>query len=128
GRGALSLPVKSELLSVRAKPVLVLKGIEITEFWFYLTIIILLLAGIIAGWTLRYRFLVQAGRKIVIAERDVVNAFSMIRKDIDKIIKNYAVRRLSKRDAENKFLLNKIERGIEEMEGYIVENIKEINK
>lgn len=127
-RGALSLPVKSEFLQARIKPALVLGGIEITEVWFYIALIILLASGIVVGWTLRYRFLAQTGRKIVIAERDIINVFTMIKKDIDKILKNYTAVRLSKRDAENKFLLNKIDSDIEKMEGYILENIKEINK
>lgn len=127
-RGALSLSVKSELLQVKVKPALVLGSIEITEVWFYVASILLLSAGIIVGLILRFSFLTQTGRKIVIAERDIINAFTMIKKDIDKILKNYTAGRLSKRDAETKFFLNKIDNDIEKMEDYILENIKEINK
>lgn len=44
-RGALSLPVKSDF-KVKERPLLTLGGIEITQFWFFVGLLIILLIGV----------------------------------------------------------------------------------
>ena len=126
-RGALSLPVKSDLVYVRERPLFTIHGFEITSFWFYIAAILFLLAGIAVGWIMSRRWLAQAGRKAIVAERDVVNAFALTRADLEKMLKNYSDKHIDEHEAaEMEFLLKKIKTRLEQVEKYIVDNIAEI--
>jgi len=123
-RGALSLVVKSKL-QVRDKPLLTLAGIKITQFWFFIGLIIVLIGGFAIGWFSYRIWRKQVSRKVIIAQRDVTNTFNIIKKDIEKILKG-----CSGKDelSEAEFILNKIKKDIEKMQKYVVENIKEISE
>jgi len=127
-RGAQSLPVKSDLVTVREKPLFTMAGIEITQFWFYTFTSLLFLGAILAGWLWYRQRRKKADKKMAIAQRDVVNLFMTTRKDIDGMLKNYADGRIDDREAaEMEFVLKEIKSNLEKMEKYIIENIGEIN-
>ncbi len=89
-RGALSLPVLSDTLTVKQRPVLVLGSLEITQFWFFTLLILVLLASFGAGWFLVYLKQVQQGRKVTIAQRDIANIIAGMKKDVDSILIKYS--------------------------------------
>ena len=127
GRGALSLPVKSEIFKVRERPILVLGGFEIIQFWFFAGIIAIILSAFATGWFSYRLWRERVGRKVVIAQRDVVNAFDQVKNNLDKMLKNYGDKQIDAREAvEMAFLLKKTKTDLEKTQKYIVENIKEI--
>ena len=128
-REALSLPVHSEFIKVRERPIITIAGFGITQFWFFVGLIVILFLGFGGGWFSYRLWREQLGRKVVIAERDVVTVFNLIKTDVDKALRSYADKRVDEREAtEMEFLLNKIKGNLEKMQKYILENIKEISE
>lgn len=126
-RSALSLPVKSEMLRVREKPVLVIGSFEVTQFWLFMYLIILLLIGVGIGWA-SYRFwAVRIEHKTIIAKRDISNLLAGITKAVDSVNSN-----LDKPDFEEKnrieakFHAEKARQDLKKMEKYLIEEIEEI--
>lgn len=127
-RGALSLVTKSEFIKVRERPLLTIAGIGITQFWFFASLILILVAGFAAGWFSYRLWRAQLERKIVIAQRDVVSSFQQLTKDIDKMLMRYADKKIEEYEAsEIEFLLRRVRADLTKMQKYIVENIEEIS-
>ncbi|MBI4139177.1 hypothetical protein HY479_03440, partial [Candidatus Uhrbacteria bacterium] len=128
-RGALSLPAQSELFTVHERPLLTLFGFDITQTWFFVGLILIVLGGFAAGWV-SYRFWkVQVGHRVVIAQRDVVTVANLVKKDLDKMLESYADRTITGREvSEIEFLVKKAKANVEKMEKYLVENIGDIPK
>jgi len=128
-RGAISLPAQSEIFTVHERPLLTLFGIDITQTWFFVGLIAILLGGFAAGWV-SYRFWkVQVGHRVVIAQRDVVTVANLVKKDLDKMLESYADRTITGREvSEIEFLVKKAKANVEKMEKYLVENIGDIPK
>jgi len=81
-----------------------------------------------AGWFAYYRWRGQLGRRVVIAQRDVVNILDNIKKDLDKLLKNYSGKDLSKSDiTEMKYTLKTMNEYLEKSRRYVIDNIREIN-
>lgn len=128
-RGALSLPIKSELFKVREKPLFIVAGVGITQFWFFTSIIILLIGGFGVGLMSHRLWKAQLSRKTIVAQRDVVSSFDVIGKDVEKALSSYSDKRVTKSEAsEISFLLKKVKEDLGKMQKYIVENIDEIRK
>lgn len=128
-RGALSLPVKSEVFKIKERPLFTIAGFGITQFWFFVGLIVILLAGFGVGTLSHHLWKAQLARRTVVAQRDVVSSFDVIGKDIDKALSNYQDNRVSKTEAsEIDFLLKKVKGNLGKMKKYIVENIDEIPK
>ena len=128
-RGALSLPVKSETFTIRERPLLTIAGIEITQFWFFIALLIIILGGFATGWFSYQIWRTQLGRKTIIAQRDIINNSELIEKDISKLLKSIESRNVDiHKLTEIEFILRKIRDNITKDRKYIVENINEINK
>ncbi|HEY5588138.1 MAG TPA: cohesin domain-containing protein [Candidatus Paceibacterota bacterium] len=126
---ASSLPVSSETISIKLKPLLVLGGVGITQTWFFIILIIILLCSFSAGWFSYRKWRGQLERRTIIAQRDVSNILDNISTDINKMLKNYADGDLSESDkSEMEFTLKKMKSNLEKSQSYIVDNIREINK
>jgi hypothetical protein len=84
-RGALSLSTEQAEFSFVEKPVISLFGLDITLRGLIITLIVIGL--LIAGWFYRKALLHSAKtqRESVIISRDLANAFSVIKKDLDRI-------------------------------------------
>jgi len=122
-RGAISLPVRSDMVAVSAKPIVIFAGIGVTPGALFIIITILLLGGFAAGWFLNRQAGEQRKRKIVIAKRDIVNVFNLIKKDIATAM---AVK--DGKPHEIMHHLEKATKDMEKMEKYIVEGVEEIDK
>ncbi|MBI2099386.1 hypothetical protein HYT45_03185 [Candidatus Uhrbacteria bacterium] len=126
-RGALSLPVSAEV-SVRERPFIVIGGFELSKAWLLFFLLALLGAGAAAGWYLQNLASKQRNRKIIIAERDVVNAFDAVGKSIEAVISKLDGELDEKGVTEIKFLLKRVRTNQDRVKKYIIENIEEINK
>lgn len=125
---ASSLPVSSELIRVRPRPVFTLGWLEITETWFFVALIVLLLVSFGAGWFSYRERRRQISRRAIIAQRDVVNILDNINKDLEAMIKNYADGKLKKSESnEIEYTLNKVKEYLNKSRRYVIENIREIS-
>ncbi|MCL5733944.1 MAG: cohesin domain-containing protein [Patescibacteria group bacterium] len=127
--GASSYPTKPVQITVESKPLFLIGGIAVTQFWFFAGLILILL--LIFSWVIMiYRFRKSAvGRRTVIAERDVVNAFNMINEDIGKV--GEKMKKYDKSDPsvnEIIFVVNKIKDRVDKMKKYIADNIGDISQ
>ena len=128
-RGALSLPVKSDEINVRERPILTIGGIGITYSWFLLGLIIIFGGAFLGGWYVRRTAASQRERRILIAERDVNSALVNIKADVEKMIREHKGNGQLEESIETKvnFLLKKINDSITKNKSYILENIEEID-
>lgn len=125
---ASSFPTVSESIKVRPKPVLVLGSLEITQVWFFIILIIILLGSFGAGYFTYHKWRGQLGRRVVIAQRDVINAFDNIEKDIDILLKEHDGENISKsKTSEIKIILKRMKENVSKFHQYVVDNIREIN-
>ncbi|EKD23811.1 MAG: hypothetical protein ACD_81C00179G0004 [uncultured bacterium] len=128
-RGALSLPVTSEVVTVKQRPVLILGSLEITQFWFFTLLIVILLGGFGAAWLYVRLKEAQQARKVIIAQRDIANAIATIKKDVDGILAKYADDKIDETEvSEIQYLAKKISTNLDRARKYIVEDIGDINK
>jgi hypothetical protein len=124
---ASSFPVSSDIISVQQRPALVIGSIEVSQAWFFVIMIIVLLGSFGVGWFSYRSWRGQLERKVVIARRDVVNIIENLDKEIDKILKDSKKEEISKSDFVNmKYSLEKMKESLEKAGRYVVENIKEI--
>lgn len=128
-RGALSLPVLSDVLTVKQRPVLILGALEITQFWFFTLLMFILAGSFAAGWFMVRMKGIQQGHKVVIAQRDIANAIAVIKKDIEAILVKYTDDKIDETEvSEIKYLVTKINTNLERARKYLVEDVGDINK
>ena len=124
---AVSSTPAGKWLAKISQPLLTIYNIEISEFWFFLVIIIIFIGAFVTGWYTNRSAKEQRGRKVLIAQRDVVNAYAVIKKDIDKMLGSYNNGIITEDEVgEIKFLLKRISTNVTKMQKYVVQNIKEI--
>jgi len=126
---ASSFPVTSDSIKVRPKPVLTLGSLRLTQTWFFIILIIVLLGSFGLGYFTYRKWKGQLGRRVVIAQRDVVNAFDNLEKDVDKLLNEYNGEKITKSEVnEMKSILKNMKESIKKFHQYVVDNIREINK
>lgn len=126
-RGAESFVVTSRVIKVKAKPALDIFGLQLSETWFYLLVIIILLIGFGAGYFTYHLWRQQMGRRVTIARRDVAGVLSGIEKDLDWILNNYKDKKIDDGQAEEIYdILKKIKARIIKMSKYLSQAIEEI--
>ncbi len=129
GRGALSLPVISSTIRVRERPLFTLGGLEVTQFGFFFGLIVILLGAFGSGFWAQRLWKKQLGRKLVIAGRDVVSVFGVIKKDLDNVLSKYSDQKISAvENTEIGFLLKKTKADLEKMQKYITDNINDLSR
>ncbi len=126
---AMSLPVISSVIKVKAKPMLILGSLEITQTWFYIYSIIILLCSFGFGWLSFHKWEGKLDRRLIVASRDVVNIIDNTKDDIDKLSKIVTNEIINEGHlAEMKYILDKIKQNLEKSKKYIIDNMREINK
>jgi hypothetical protein len=126
---ASSLPVVSDVVKVKTKPMLVIGTLEITQLWFFIILILILLISFGSGFFTFYKWRGQLDRRVFIAQRDVVNIFETLKKDIDKLLKNHVDGKFSESDlTEMEYTLKDMRDNLEKSRRYVVDNIREIDK
>lgn len=128
-QGAWSLPVKSGLISVRVKPLFTIGSLEISQTWFFIIIIIILIGGFLAGWLTHRLWHEQITRKTILAQRDTHNVFASCEHKIDEMLENYKDGVIDEKDAaEMKFLLLDMKKKIKDTERYVIDGINDISR
>jgi len=127
-RGAVSTVVKSDLLTVRDRPLLVLGSIEITSTWFFVLFVLIVLGAFGLG-SASIRF-AENERSLdsIMAGRDIENVFNMFEKDINAILSKYTDNGLEPIGAmETKVLLEKLLSQLEKTKDYVKGDVGDIN-
>jgi len=128
-RGASSLPVKSDLIKVEERPIMVLWGFNITYAELIIILIIILIGSYVFGWYSNKLINNQRQRRIVISQRDVAASFNVIKKDIEKAINHWDDGKLEGFEiTEVEFLLKHIDENIDKLQKYIISGIKDIGQ
>lgn len=128
-RGALSLPVKTGLFNIKEKPLLTIGGLALSQTWFFIDLIILILLAFAGGWVTYYLWRQQLNRKAVIAQRDVINLFAMMDKDLSTVTNLKISKDIAKADmAKVRFTLKNMRSNLIKAQRYIIENIKQISE
>lgn len=126
-RGALSLPIRSDTITVRDRPLAVISGIEITWIWVY-TVSVLLFIILIAWayWWFKH-WKNRAQKRATIGERDIVNFSIGLKANLQKVADILSQKPLRQTKLEEaRFAVEELQKQSEKIEKYIVENIKEI--
>ena len=125
---ASSLAVSSQSINVKQRPMLVIGSLEITQVWFFIILILILILSFGAGFLTYRKWRGQLGRRVVIAQRDAINIFENIKKNIDKLLKDYKGGDVSESElAKIKQTLKSMKADIEKYSRYVVDNIRDIN-
>lgn len=128
-RGAQSYPVVSETISVQERPLLIIGSVGVTKGSLIWTLVLLLVAGVSAGVIIERRLRARQSRRILIARRDVTNAFTLIKGDLAQILDAFADKRLSEEEMIRvTHTLQNMHKNITSAERYIVANITEIKE
>ncbi len=126
---ASSLPVISDVIKVKIRPMLTFGNFEITQMWFFVYLIIILLFSFGMGWFSYHNWKGRLDRRLMIASRDVANVLDNTTGDIDKLLKNNFNNEISKSHlVEIEYTLKKIKKNLEKSSTYIIDNIREISK
>lgn len=80
--GARSYPTEPKFFEVRERPILTIGGIGITEFWFFVSLITLIIGASVAGWYAQYFASLRSHERLVMAERDIQVVFGVLARDI----------------------------------------------
>lgn len=114
-------------INILEAPIITIAGIRITQFLFYITIIIFLTVGLLLGRYLDLQERRRRRRRIIIAQRDIQAAFNSIRKDLDGIAMKCDDEILRKDDvSEMLTILHHLSETAEKFEKYATQNIEEI--
>lgn len=124
----LSNPVQSGSIQVRYRPMLMIGSLAITANVFYLTLVLLLAGTFGGGWWFERWLSTKRQDRIIIAERDVANAFKNFRTKVEKVKKRVLGLKVddeAKKSEVVTLLEDLLEESAEKMP-YIRENISDI--
>ena len=128
-REALSLPIKSDLISVKERPIMVIWGFSVTYIQLVIFLVVILIGGLATGWYANVLINSQQERKILISQRDVSAGFNVIKKDVERAIKKWQDGKLEDYElTEIEFILKNINEKIEKLQKYIISGIKDIGR
>lgn len=126
-RGAKSIPVVVAF-PVVPRPFLVLAGVQISQFLFFLVIIVLLAAGYVVGWKVEKKRKEKRGWHTVIAQRDVGSAFDQIEKDLGLMDERHRGKKLGEREAVEMLSVGKrVTERVKRIKQFVLDHIEEIN-
>lgn len=126
-RGAQSLPVSTTIINVTERPLLTIGSVEITKSGLIWILIVLITGGVGAGVYIGRQTREQQSRRILIAKRDVTNAFAVIKADLVQILEVFDDKRLTEQEmARTIHTLQHMHESIISMERFIITNITEI--
>lgn len=128
-RGAQSIPLDTPSISVKERPILSLFGLSITQTELIWILAMILTLSFFGGFYLNTRLRKRRALRVLIAQRDVVNAFKTAKIDLAKAIEAFGDKKLTPEETTNlEFLLRRTINSIEKAEKYITANISEIDR
>ena len=128
-RGAESVPIDTPTISVKERPVLSVFGLSITQTELIWALVLILLLSFLGGFYFNAKLRRRRALRVLIAQRDVVNAFKTTKIDLAKAIEAFGDKKLTPEETTSlEFLLRRAMSSIERAEKYITANISEIDK
>jgi hypothetical protein len=116
------------ILEISEVPFIIIAGIHVTQFWFFISIIVAIVAGGMLGWYIGLQEKQQRRRRIIIAQREVQTAADLIKKNIHALLERYGDEAVSGQQMlEIKTMLKRLEDSVEKNIHYIVQNMGEID-
>ena len=116
-------------LGILETPLITIAGIRITQFGFYVTVILFLIGGLLLG---RYLDVLEHQRRrrlIIIAQRDVQAVTNLVKKDLEGLIAKCDDKAMSQEEVgEMRSVLLRAVGTAEKFEKYLVQNVEEIEK
>ncbi len=126
-RGAVSTIIKSDILQVRDRPVLIIGGIEITSTWFFILFVLIVLGAFGLGYESIKFADNERSLDVTMAGRDIENIFNILEKDIKTILSKYDEKTPDPNSVmEAKVLLEKLLNKTEEWKGYVKSGVGDI--
>ncbi len=126
-RGALSMPAKPLMISVKDRPLAILFGIPVTQMALIWTLLTTLILSFLLGFFYNKKSIRRRENQIIIANRDVVHAFGMVKNEITSAMEVFNAKKMNSDDIANiEFSLKKMVSSLDKTEKYITENISEI--
>jgi hypothetical protein len=126
-RGASSLPIKSDIISVQERPIMVLWGFNVTYLELIISLLVITIGGYAFGWYSNNLINSQRQRKILISQRDVSASFNVIKKDIEKVLEFWDDGKLEDFEITSiEYLLKHMAANVEKLQKYIISGIKDI--
>ncbi len=123
-RGALSLPVKSEQITIKSKPIFKLGFFEL-NLWGVIILLLVTLAGSFTGgiwfWKLRQE---KLSRRVFIAKQDIAKISNLMKEDLKKL--RSAVKTPDSFDEE--FLIKNLEENVGKLDKYIQKEVESVAK
>lgn len=116
------------MVAIRERAYLTIGWFSLTQFWFFMLVLALVLAAALAGWYADRLWHARVERNVVIAERDVLNMFALVSSDLKKLAEHQDQMPSVERDAAIAFLIRNLSEHVEKARKYTVENIKEIDE
>jgi hypothetical protein len=108
-------------------PLITIAGIRITKSSFFMSLIVMLIAGGAFGWYMGFKEREQRRRRVVIAQRDIQTAFAIIKKDVDTVLRKLDDNTVTEIEArEMQSVLKHIAETMEKNKQYVVQNVGEI--
>lgn len=126
-RGALSLPVESEKFEINVRPLLTIGSLRITGDWIFFVIACLLFIGAALNQLFMWVMSKKRRNRIMIAQRDVLNAVSATKKELKKMTDGLSERHFLKEDAQ--FVLKQVKiigDKLDKTANYLIEIIEHI--
>ena len=119
--GILSAPVESELINVKGPFALI---IGVFSF-----LVIILLFAFVSGWYISRSAEIKRYRRILAAQNDIIASYNILKKDVNKAIKNLSDKKIEEgKINEAKFLLGRVGQNLEKMNKYVVKGISVIGE
>lgn len=122
-RGRQSYPV-IEMVRVRARPLLTLFGVNISESWFYVITSCMMIGAFIFGLFMQKKKDRRVARRKFQAEKDMFNNVEILKKDIGQLESALQKGNLD----EVKFAADHIRKTVKQGESYVVESIRDISE
>lgn len=128
-RGARSLPVISEEVRLRHRPLFVFLGLEITAVLLSILLFVILILGFLAGWFVEKINKERRANFAVIAQRDIATVFGLLEKDINKMLADFEDGKItSEEEKEIEYYLSRMKGNMSKMKSYLVQNVDEIKE
>ena len=118
----------SVVLHITEIPLFIFGGISVSKTGLFSFIIIILLAGFAVSWFMYRLWRQQLGRKVIIAQRDVVNTFATFETDVDALLEHHVAERGGNAhdSSETEYMLRKMKGDVAKKRKYMLDNLKEI--
>lgn len=128
-RGARSLPVFSDEINLRQRPLFVLAGLEITAVALVVMLVIILILGFLAGWFFKKANKERRSNLAVIAHRDISTVFGLLEKDVEKMLRSYDDGKIDpEEEKEIEYYLKRMKENMSKMKVYLKQNVDEIKE